>query len=115
MVQRAVTKGSANYHNSGWDLVDAVQNGVVKLEDLKAEDLPEVLWPMSGEERLAYIAQKGQQRADLQRQIQTLNNQRKECVAAKMKKLAESGEETLDSAVIKVCREQAAEKGFEFE
>ena len=115
MVQRAVAKGSANYHNSGWDLVDAVQNGVVKLEDLKAEDLPDALRPMSAEQRQAYIAQKGQQRADLQRQIQTLNKQRRECVAAKMKELMESGKETLDSAVIEVCREQAAEKGFEFE
>jgi len=114
MVQRAVTKGSANYRNSGWDLVDAVQDGAVKLEDLQAEDLPEALRPMSLEERQAHVAQKGQQRADFQRQIQTLNKQRKEFVAAKMKELAESGQETLDSAVIKICREQAAEKGFEF-
>jgi hypothetical protein len=115
-VQRAVTKGSANYSNQLWDLVDAVKDGAVKLADLKPEDLPEEMRSMTVEQRQAYVAEKTQQRTDLQNQIQTLNEQRKQFVAAKMKELAEeSGHDTLDSAVIKVCRKQAAARHFEFE
>jgi hypothetical protein len=115
-VQRAVTKGSANYSNQLWDLVDAVKDGVVKLADLKPQDLPEDMRSMTVERRQAYVAEKTQQRTDLQDQIQTLNEQRKQFVAAKMKELAEeSGQDTLDSAVIKVCRKQAAARHFEFE
>jgi len=115
-VQRAVTKGSANYSNQAWDLVDAVKDGVVKLADLKPEDLPEEMRSMTVDQRQAHVAEKTQQRTDLQNQIQTLNEQRKQFVAAKMKELAEeSGQDTLDSAVIKVCRKQAAARHFEFE
>jgi hypothetical protein len=115
-VQRAITKGSANYVNMGWDLVDAVNNGNVKLEEVKAEDLPEEMREMSVEQRQAFVTDKTQQRAQWQQQIQTLNEQRKQFVAAKMKEMAESGEQdTLDTVVIKVCRKQAEAKHFEFE
>jgi hypothetical protein len=116
MVQRAVTKGSANYSNQAWDLVDAVKDGAVKLEDVKPEALPEEMQSMSLGQRQSHVAEKTRQRAELQKQIQTLNEQRKQFVAAKMKELAEeSGHDTLDSAVIKICRKQAAERHFEFE
>ena len=114
-VQRAVTKGSANYSNQAWDLVDGVKNGVAKLEDVKPEALPEEMRSMSLEQRQAHVTEKTRQRAELQKQIQTLNQQRKQFVAAKMKELAESGQDTLDSAVIKICRKQAAARHFEFE
>jgi hypothetical protein len=68
---------------------------------------------MELEQRQAYVTQMQQRRADLQKQIQTLNEQRRKFVAAKMKEMAESGDETLDSAVIKTCRKQAAAKSFE--
>jgi len=42
-VQRAVAKASAQYRNAGWDLVDAVAECEVRLEELKDEDLPEVM------------------------------------------------------------------------
>jgi hypothetical protein len=114
-VQRAITKGSANYLNTSWDLVDAVEQGTVKLEELKDEDLPEALRSMSLEERRAYVAENKKRRGELQQQIQTLNEQRKQFVAAKMKEHAESEEDTLDSAVIRTCRKQATAKRFEFE
>ena len=114
-VQRAVAKGSANYVNQVWDLVDAVKDDVVKVADLKPEDLPDEMQSMTVEQRQVFVAEKAKQRADLQNRIQTLNGQRNQYVVAKMKQMAEeSGHDTLDSAVIKVCRKQAVAKHFEF-
>ena len=42
-VQRAASKAGANYENSTWDLVDAVQNQRVELDKLDEKDILEVL------------------------------------------------------------------------
>jgi len=114
-VQRAVAKASAQYRNAGWDLVDAVAECEVRLEELKDEDLPEVMRAMSIEERRAYVEANAQKRADIQRKIEELNTARRQFVAETMKKLGESREDTLDNAVIASIRRQAEQKGYQFE
>ncbi len=115
-VQRAVTKGSANYTNAAWDLVDALKNETVKLDELKDEELPEEMRAMTREERKAYVEQQATRRAELQEKIQELNDARKKHVAEEMKRLAESGEEkTLDEAMIEAIHDQAESKSFELE
>jgi len=113
--QRAIFKSSANYQNTGWDLVDAVSDGSVALSDVKAEDLPEAMQKMSLEERKRHVDAQKKERARLQEQIRKLNDQRKEFVAQKMKELEKGGEETLDSAMIKAMREQAEKRNYRFE
>lgn len=39
-VQRSVAKSSSYYTNTGWDLVDAVDNGNAKLSEIPGEKLP---------------------------------------------------------------------------
>ncbi len=113
-VQRAVAKSSANYVNSGWDLVDAVKSKKIKIEELKEKELPENMRTMSKAERKEYVGQQSKRRAEIQEQIQKLNAERKKYVAAEMKKLQKEGD-TLGSAVIETIREQAKGKNFEFE
>lgn len=113
-IQRAVTKSSRYYKNDDWDLVDALNNNKVKLEEVKVKDLPENMRKMSVEERKAYVEIKVKQRAEMQQRIQELNTQRKEYVAKEMKKRQKQGN-TLGSAIIQAISEQAKGKNFKFQ
>jgi hypothetical protein len=85
-VERAVTKSSTNYVNSGWDLVDAVKSNKVKLEDLKAEDLPENMRSMSLNEKKAYIDARAKEREEIQSLIRGLDKERQQYIAEETKK-----------------------------
>ena len=112
-VQRAVTKASANYKNSTWDLVDACKKDGVKLESIAEEELPAELQALSQTELKKVIDEKAAERTRIQAEIKTLNEQRERFVAAK-KKEASAGQ-TLDEAIVTAVREQAAEKaGIDF-
>jgi len=113
-IQRAVTKASRNYRNDDWDLIDAIRNDKVKLEDVKEEELPENMRKMSAKEKQAYVEGRLKERAEIQKQIQQLNDQRKKYVAEEMKK-QQAGTKTLGSAIIQAVREQAKKKNFKFE
>ncbi len=112
-VQRALTKASANYVNNAWDLVDASKRGTVKLDDIKESDLPEEMRKLDRAERQAFIDKKHEERAKLQTRVQELNKERQLFVAEKQKAAGES--KTLDSAISKTIREQAAKKEIRFE
>ncbi|UCD48904.1 MAG: VWA domain-containing protein [Phycisphaerales bacterium] len=114
VVQRAVTKSSANYVNTAWDLVDAVQAKQVDLESAKPEDLPENMRAMSAEERQAYVERQAGQRAEIQAQIQRLNEQRNKFVAQQLKKHRGEGQ-TLGAAIKEAIREQARKKNYTFQ
>lgn len=118
--QRAASKVSGYYSNARWDLVDALEQKKVKLEDLKDADLPENMRKMSMDERRAYVDKQAKQRVAIRAKIQKLADARKTYVAAEMKKLAEAdgaaaAAESLDQAIVKTVREQAGAKNFKFE
>ena len=115
LTQRSVAKGSFNYKNTKWDLVDALKEETVKLDEVKLEDLPEAMQKMTLEERKAYIDTKAKERAAIQEEISKLNKARRKYVAVEMKKLAKTGEDTLDAAMITAIREQAESKDFKLE
>lgn len=111
-VQRALTKTSSNYSNSTWDLVDAVKKDGMKLEAVREEELPKELKAIAPAARRDFIDQKSAERAKIQAEIKKLNEEREKYVATKAK---ESGQEaTLDKAIVKAVREQAAKKAIEF-
>ena len=110
---RAVTKSSFNYRNSSWDLVDALKENQVELENIQDKDLPENMQNMTIEERKTYTDEKAKERAEIQKKIQELNVQRENYVAAERKK-QQGGENTLGSAIIKAVQNQAVRKNFEF-
>ncbi len=114
VVQRAVTKSSANYTNTAWDLVDAVRAQQVDLEKAEPKDLPENMRTMNAEERKAYVEGQASQRSEIQAKIQQLNEQRSTFVAEELKKRQGEGR-TLGSAVKEAIRAQARKKNYTFQ
>jgi hypothetical protein len=115
MATRSVSKGNDVYCNDAWDLVDAIKNGKCKLEDLKADDLPEDMRKLDNAGRKARVAEAAKQRAEIQSQIGKLNKEREAFLAQERKKRAGGKEETLDQVVCKTIRDQAARQNFKFE
>ncbi len=113
--QRAVAKANGLYRNSAWDLSDALKEGKVDLAQIKPEDLPENMRKMTVEERGAYVKKMQDERSAIQKKINTLNAERVKFVAEKQKELAEqTGDATLDLALIQAIRDQATKKNFSF-
>jgi hypothetical protein len=113
--QRAVSKASASYCNTAWDLVDACRDGTVKLADLPAAQLPEAMKAMTPEQREAHVKKMTEQRAGLQQKIMLLNREREAFVAEVLKKQTEAaGEQTLDQAIVATVKGQASAVGYSF-
>ncbi|MCB1227772.1 MAG: VWA domain-containing protein [Verrucomicrobiales bacterium] len=107
-VQRALTKASANYKNSTWDLVDACKKDGVKLGSIDKETLPKELQALSEEEVQKVINEKATQREQIQAEIKKLNQERETFLAQQRKEKAQ--DLTLDEAISTAVREQAASK-----
>jgi hypothetical protein len=112
-VQRALSKSSAFYCNSSWDLVDACKGTNFNLSALKTEELPVEMQKLTETERKAYVETKTKERGKIQEQINQLNAERTKFVAEKSKQ--HSATNTLDSVVLSTVREQAAKRNYKFE
>ncbi|MDP1590337.1 MAG: vWA domain-containing protein [Prosthecobacter sp.] len=112
-VQRIVSKASANYFNSGWDLVDASKDKSFDITKVKEADLPEEMKKMTVEERKAHLVKKTTERAEIQKKVLTLNKEREAYVATQRKESAQN--DTLDTAMVKALRAQAEKKGIAWE
>jgi hypothetical protein len=115
LVSRSVSKGNEFYCNDAWDLVDAIKNGKCKLEEVKTEDLPPELRALDAAGRKAKVSEAAKQRADIQGQILRLNKEREVYLAAERKKRQGTKDNTLDQAITKAIRDQAARQNFKFE
>ncbi|MGJ8697121.1 MAG: vWA domain-containing protein [Verrucomicrobiaceae bacterium] len=113
LVQRAVAKATQNYWNGNWDLCDASATASFDWTTLKKEELPKEMQKLDLEDRKKYVAEKRKARVAIQTRIRQLNKERAAYVAAK--RVEQSGNATLDVAVTKTVREQAAKQGFQFE
>lgn len=92
------------------ELINDLDQGLVALEDLAPEDLPESLQGLGAAEREAVIAEKAAERAELRRKIDELVVAREEYIDAA---LASSGpEDSFDRTVEDMVREQGAKKGI---
>ncbi|MBK9459531.1 MAG: hypothetical protein IPN94_08865 [Sphingobacteriales bacterium] len=114
-----MTKASMSYKNDTWDMVDAAKErgGAAKIAaETKDEDLPEEMKKMTKEERVKYIDEKAKQREAIQQQISQLSEERRKYVAQTEKELAaQTGDNTLDAAILNSIREQAKAKKYTFE
>jgi hypothetical protein len=113
-VQRAVTKASANYSNSSWDLVDAWKEKNIDLAKLAENELPEEMKAMKPEERAAYVEKNAKERTEIQSKITELNKQRELYVAEELKKKAGAGAKTLDEVLVETTRSQVEKYGYTF-
>jgi hypothetical protein len=115
MISRSVSKASAAYDNTGWDLVDLFKRKKADLKNMAPADLPPAMKGMNAEEREHFVEGKEKERSDIQARIQSLNEERTKFVAAEMKKRAETGaQETLDGAMIRAIHDAGAHRGFRF-
>lgn len=107
--ERALNKAVNTFQYDG-DLVQAVENDSVKIEDVKKDDLPEALQKMSVAERKKEIDKKITERKLIRAEILTLSKQRDEFVAAERKKQGKAN--GFDTAVAQALREQLLKKGI---
>ncbi len=108
-VKRTVSKSSHLYKNKSWDLVDAVEQEEVAIEDLKDTSLPEALKGKTKKEIETYVSQKSKERETIKRKIQELNKKRKSYVMEQKKEGAKNG---LENAMVKAIKEQAQRKKY---
>ncbi|WP_298418934.1 VWA domain-containing protein [uncultured Kordia sp.] len=109
-VERAVSKSSSLYKNSSWDLVDAVENNEVKIEELTKDELPKELKNKSKEEIAAYVKKQRDSRKEIQLKIRELDTKRKSYIVDSKK--GDPKKSDLESAMIKAIKTQAARKGY---
>ncbi len=109
--ERSVNKAlnSKAYIN---DLLQDIENGSIKLESVKTEDLPSELQKLSAAERTKEIQKRLAERSEIRKQILALSKQRTEYIAAEQKKRTGGAQNGFDMAVSAALREQLAKKGI---
>lgn len=111
-VKRAVSKSSHFYKNSSWDLVDAVQEEDIDLEEvLTSEDIPTELKGKSKKEVEAYIAQKKKERITIQKEIAALNSKREAYVRSK----TSESDNALRNAMLDAIKKQGRSKKYRWD
>ncbi|MBI3854648.1 MAG: VWA domain-containing protein [Planctomycetes bacterium] len=106
---RAVAKAASTRHSED-DLIDALREKRVKLEEVKEEQLPEELKKMTPEERKAHLEKKAKEREELRAKIVELSKKRDEFLAEELKK--RGAKDSFDSSVLEALSEQAGRKGI---
>lgn len=93
------------------DLLQSIENGSVKLDDVKTEDLPDDLKKLPTAERQKEVARRLAERQKIRDEIVSLNKQRDAYITAEHKK--QSGTKTgFDAAVASALKDQMAKKGI---
>ena len=108
--ERALNK-AVNANAYIGDLLQSIENGSVKLESVKDEDLPADIRKLSPEGRKQEIEKRLNERRELRAQIVSLSKQRVEFIASERKK--NGGKQTgFDAAVATALKEQLSRKGI---
>jgi uncharacterized protein YegL len=108
--ERAVNK-ALNRDAYVGDLLQSIENGTVKLEEVKAEDMPADIQKLSAAERKKEVERRLDERRKIREEIVTLKKQRDEYVAAERRKQA-GGQTGFDAAVASALKEQLARRGI---
>ncbi|WP_108802205.1 VWA domain-containing protein [Aquimarina sp. Aq107] len=107
-VSRTISKSSGFYKNKSWDLVDAAEDKDFELEEIEKEELPQELKDKSKTELKQYVAQKSNERKEIQKKIQELNKKRLVYIKNNSKK----DDANLEAALIKAIKTQGERKSF---
>jgi len=107
--ERAKNKAINSMAYAG-DLLQGIENGTVRLEDVKTEELPDELRGLSPAERKQEIEKRQAQRRQVRAEIMQLSKEREEFIK---KERAKSGQRnSFDSVVAEALKTQLAAKGF---
>ena len=99
---RAGNKALNRYGYSKDDLIQAIETGAVKLEDVKTDELPEAMQKMSADERRAFVAREISERGKLRASIQKLSKERAEFIKNNTKAQSDG----FDAAVMEALKKQ---------
>jgi Mg-chelatase subunit ChlD len=94
------------------DLIQGVENGRVKLDDLKTDELPDELQKLSAEERKKVIADKIEERKKIRLRILELSKKRDAFLLEERKKQSARNATGFDEAVSAALKAQIARKGL---
>jgi Mg-chelatase subunit ChlD len=106
---RAMNK-SINSMSYAGDLLQSIENGTVKLEDMKPEELPEELRRLAPAERKQEIEKRQAHRRQIRAEITQLSKDRAEFI--KKERAKSGGRNSFDSVVAEALKAQLAAKGF---
>jgi hypothetical protein len=111
---RATAKAGAAYSNRNRDLVDTYAEDNSILKKVKNDDLPASVRALQSGEREKYVQQMAQRRADVQRQISSLAEERDAYLAKETKRQNESANSgTFGGAAVNMIQKQLEKSGFE--
>jgi Mg-chelatase subunit ChlD len=101
---------AAAYDDS--DLIQGIENGTVKLDALKTDELPDELQKLSAEERKKVVADKIEERKKIRLQILELSKKRDAFIREERKKQSAKNPTGFDEAVSAALKAQIARKGL---
>lgn len=97
------------------ELIDAINDGRVKLESMDRKDLPAELRDLAPEALKSRVEEQQAKRAALQKQINEANVRREAYIAGEKKRLSAVGHtDSFDEKVAETIRAQAARKGITY-
>ncbi|ASS50910.1 MAG: hypothetical protein CHH17_04790 [Candidatus Fluviicola riflensis] len=111
--ERSVSKSTAAYDNTSWDLVDKVKEDKNALKSIQKEELPAHLQGKSAKEIEKYVAKKTQERKGIQQKIGALNIKRQEYIEKEQRKNGKQND--LSAAIKRSVIELAKTKGYTVE
>jgi hypothetical protein len=112
--ERVVSKAKAVYKNESWDLVDLAEENEKALSTINRSELPEELQEKSATEIKSYIDQKKKERAEIQKEIETLAKQRQTYIDEALKETGgDTAGDDLGNAINRSVLKIAAAKGYE--
>jgi len=109
---RASSKGSKLYKASSWDLVDAIKEKEITIDQINREQLPEKLQNKTDAELMLVVKQKENERNSVRKQIAQLTKKRAAHIQKERAK--RSDENSLGSAVVESLHHQAKRKNYHF-
>ncbi|HET9744790.1 MAG TPA: vWA domain-containing protein [Chitinophagaceae bacterium] len=116
-VNRIAVKGKkATYNNAGWDLIDAKDEDKRFLEKVDFKTLPDSLQNKTTSELEAIVNEKANERNRIQNEIQEISAKREIYINwERTKKIKNNTDQTLQTEVEKIMREQAKRYNMKIE
>lgn len=109
---RAVVKSKSQiYSNSSWDLIDAIENNTIKLEEVKEADLPKEFQNKSLQEKNTLFETKQKERTEYQKKITQLAVKRDAFIQKEKAKIS-LGQDDFGTSVSKSIHTKAKALGF---
>lgn len=96
------------------DLLDDLKEGKKKLDEIKAEELPDDMKKMTPEERKAHVAKLQKERDDLKKQALELDKKRLDYISKKQAEDKEKGKDAFDNQILQALRKQAEKVNIKY-